>query len=138
MHLLQLRRTVPPLAGTWQPVMGHLEPGATAAAAALRELHEETAYAPARGLLALWQLETPNPYFLAALDAIVLGPCFAAQVDTTEPTLDHTHDAHRWLPRDHADRAFLWPGQRHAVDQLLRDVLPPDSPVATVLRIPLP
>src|SRR4051812_5160568 len=78
-EFLQLRRTPAPLAGSWQPVMGHVEPGETATAAALRELREETGYAPGSGLLRFWQLELVNTFFLASLDAIMLSPGFAAE-----------------------------------------------------------
>lgn len=135
-EFLQLRRTSPPLAGTWQPVMGHILPHETATAAALRELREETGYAPDRGLRALWQLECPNVFFLASADAMMLSPCFAAWVDPqVEPVLDASHDAVRWIPRDRCDRDFLWPGQRQAIDQIVRDLLPPGSPVAPILRV---
>lgn len=136
-EFLQLRRAAGAvLAGSWQPVMGHVEAGESAAACALRELREETGYAPGAGLIGLWQLDEPNVYFLASADAVMLGPCFAAEAEPgREPVLNHEHDAARWVRRDHADRAFLWPGQRRAVGQVIRDVLEPDSPVAAVLRV---
>ena len=40
--VLLVMRTKPPRAGLWSLPGGHIEPGETAAAAALRELHEET------------------------------------------------------------------------------------------------
>lgn len=134
---LQLRRAVTAaLPGTWQPVMGHIEPGETAAQCAMRELLEETGYARDR-ITGFWQLEEPNIYFLQASNSMMLSPCFAVRVDDGhEPILNPEHDALRWIARDHVDRAFLWPGQRRAVDQIIRDLIDPDSPAEPWLRVP--
>jgi dihydroneopterin triphosphate diphosphatase len=138
-EFLQLRRNKPPASGTWQPVMGHIDEGETAVRAALRELREETGYDVNKGLLGFWQLESLDTFFLAGSDTVMMCPLFAAEVAPgREPTLDDTHDAHRWVARDAADRAFLWPGQRAAVAQIVCDILPEASPTAALLRIELP
>ena len=135
-EFLQVRRVAPPAAGSWQPVMGHVEATETAAQAAQRELREETGYRPGHGLLALWQLELVNTFYLAARDVVMMCPGFAVEVAAgLEPRLDETHDAARWIRRDAADRAFLWPGQRRAIEHIARDILPHDSEVAPLLRI---
>jgi len=124
-EFLQMRRVSGPLAGTWQPVMGHVETGESAQATAIRELNEETGYCKNRGLVGLWQLESVNTYFLASKNCVMMSPCFAAHVATDiAPRLDPAHDAHRWIKRDQADRLFLWPGQRAAIDPIVRDILP--------------
>ena len=135
-EFLQLRRTGGAMPGTWQPVMGHVEAAERAMDAALRELTEETGLRPGHGLAALWQLETVNTYFLATQDHVMLSPCFAAEaLHDAELRLDETHDAHRWVQRDMVDRLFLWPGQRAAVDHIVRDIVSTDSPMAQHLRL---
>lgn len=140
-QFLQMRRAPREgaiLPGSWQPVMGHIHEGERADQAALREVGEECGLRAGRGLVALWQLEEPNCYFLQPTDCIMLGPCFAAEATADwEPTLDEEHDASRWVPRDHADRVFLWPGQRRAIEQVVRDILDPNSMVERVLRVQL-
>jgi 8-oxo-dGTP pyrophosphatase MutT (NUDIX family) len=93
LELLQLRRARDPLRATWQPVMGHVEPGETAVACLWRELREETGLSP-RDALGAWALEQIHPYFVADLDAVVMSPRFAVEVAPGwEPTLNHEHDA---------------------------------------------
>ncbi|MFP4144112.1 MAG: NUDIX domain-containing protein [Phycisphaeraceae bacterium] len=136
-EILQIRR-VPDevLGGTWQPVMGHMESGEIAAATALRELREETGFAPGRGLVGFWQLELPNTYFLHSHACFVMSPCFAAEVErSAEPVLDAAHDALRWVPRADAERHFIWPGQRGAVEGIVRDIVSSGSAVEPILRI---
>ncbi|MFA9476739.1 NUDIX domain-containing protein [Phycisphaerales bacterium AB-hyl4] len=139
-EFLQLHR-VPEISlpNTWQPVMGHMHADETAAGTALRELQEETGYGPGAGLLGFWQLERLNTYFLHSHETIVMSPCFAAEVAPPpaggEPVLDADHDGFRWVARDHVDRQFLWPGQREAIADLVRDVLAPGSPTEPLLRI---
>ncbi len=137
-EFLQLRRSSGALSNTWQTIMGHVHEDETAVQTALRELHEETGYAPPV-LLNLWQLEEVNTYFLASHDAIVMSPCFAAEVAPgSEPVLNDEHDAIRWQKRDHCDLHFIWPGQRQAIAGICRDILPADAPSRDLLKIKLP
>lgn len=147
-EFLQARRAKGKMTGTWQPVMGHVKAGETAVQTALRELAQETQYQPNAGLIGMWQLESVNTFFLASEDCVVMAPCFAAQVNARiEPQLNDEHDAFRWVKRDHVDRVFVWPGQRVAIDQIVRDVLPSiasgdpdravDRSIAQALRIDL-
>ena len=117
-ELLQLRRTEPPLDGTWQPVMGHIEAGETAAACMRREVAEETGLEIGDALGA-WALEQVHPFFLADRDEIVMSPRFAVEVAPGwTPTLNEEHDAHRWVPINEAGERFLWPGQHAAIAEL--------------------
>jgi 8-oxo-dGTP pyrophosphatase MutT (NUDIX family) len=135
---LQLRRKNPPAAGSWQPVMGHIEAGESAVDAALRELHEETGLSPR--LLpdgrALWQLEAVDTFFLASSNCIMMCPGFAAEVDASLPvTLDDAHDQYRWVVSGEIEQAFLWPGQRHAARQVMEEILAPDARLGPYLRL---
>jgi len=130
LEFLQMRRLREPMAGTWQPVMGHVEAGERAPAAARRELREETGFA-AGMLRGFWQLEAVNTYYLASRDELVMSPGFAAEVAPgAAPVLDEAHDACRWIQREAVDRHFLWTGQRRQVAHLVSDLLETGSPVA--------
>lgn len=120
-EVLQLRRARAPLAGTWQPVMGHVEPGERAAAAASREVREELGLdiADDRQCADLLALQQVHPFFVAELDAVVLSPRFAAVVHPGwEPTLNAEHGEHRWVPLTGAPELFIWPGQCAALAEL--------------------
>lgn len=136
-EILQLCRAAAPLAETWQPVMGHIEEGETAAACAMRELHEEVGLA--RGdaaLVGLWALEQVHPFFMAELDAVIASPRFAAEVARTwEPCLNREHSAARWVPTHQAHRYFMWPGQLAALREITDSLLRPGSLAAEALRI---
>ena len=141
-QFLQIRRCRGALAGTWQPVMGHIEEGETAAEAATRELAEETGWdcrtpaASGTAVRGFWQLEAVNTYFLQRLNCVMMSPCFAIEVTgDAEPRLDDAHDAHRWIPREAAAMRFIWPGQRTAVAAILRDIISETSAVAAHLSI---
>ncbi|MEM9166277.1 MAG: NUDIX domain-containing protein [Planctomycetota bacterium] len=125
-ELLQLRRAAEPFAGAWHPIMGHVEPGETAVQTAARELGEEVGLAAGTAaVLGAWQLEQTHPFFLADRDEIVLSPRFVVEAEAGfQPLLNDEHDAHRWIPIAEAPRAFIWPGQRHAIRELAETVLP--------------
>ncbi len=141
-ELLLLERATEPLAKTWHPLMGHMEDGETAPRTALRELAEETGLVrddPA--LLGFWALEQVHPYYVAEIDCVVLSPRFVVQVTPFwEPTLNEEHCAHEWVTVLSADpaaalRRFLWPGQKRAVQEILTEIVPADSPARAQLAI---
>lgn len=133
--LLQLRRAREPAIGTWQPVMGAIEPGETAVAAAERELVEETGLAPP-ALLGLWALDAAPPFYVHTRDAIVIAPRFCALVDEAwQPALNDEHDDHRWVAAAEAERYFMWPTQLVSVAEITPELLRGEAPRAGILRI---
>lgn len=124
-EFLQLRRAGATMHGTWQPVMGHIEPGETAPACAAREAREETGL-DVRGpeCEGFWALESVHPFYLPTKDVIMLSPRFAARVsEGWTPTLNHEHDAWRWISAAEIDTSFMWPGQRAACREVIELVL---------------
>lgn len=138
-EFLQLRRTAEPMAGTWQPVMGHVETDEVAVAAVVRELGEEVGLRPDdEAWLGFWQLEEVHPYFVAALDAVVLSPRFAVLVDAAwEPDItgDDAHDAYRWVPASRVEHDFLWPGQSRACVEAIGLISTRGSELERALRL---
>lgn len=120
--LLQLRRAKEPLKGTWQPVMGHTERGETAVDAAVREAREEVGL-DVRGKEALdfFALEQVHPFYIAAIDCVVLSPRFVVVVvEGWEPRLNREHAASRWVSAsgESVRKHFLWPGQWAAAQEI--------------------
>ncbi len=136
LELLQLLRAKAPLKDTWHPVMGHIEAGETAVAAALREVEEETGLS--RGspsFLGAWALEQVHPFYIAAVDCIVLSPRFAVEVDRRwTPRLNHEHAGRRWVPASAAAKRFMWPGQLAVIEEL-KALLRPGSLARGALEV---
>ncbi|MBL8764844.1 MAG: NUDIX domain-containing protein [Phycisphaerae bacterium] len=128
-EFLQLLRRGAPLDGTWQPVMGHVERGESSVACALRELREEVGLAHADPrFLGLYALEQVHPFYLAAIDSIVLSPRFCAEVSRDwAPRLNDEHSDHRWVVQGDAPLRFMWPGQVASCRELIQHVLRPQS-----------
>lgn len=133
-EFLQLLRASEPLHGTWHPIMGHVEAGESAVQTALRELDEEVGLSPRDpDLLGLWALEQVHPYFVAAIDCIVLSPRLVAEVAPDwEPRLNTEHSAARWVSDA---SSFMWPGQRKAVEEVRTEIVDEGSPSGAAVRI---
>ncbi len=122
-EFLQMYREDGGLAKTWQPVIGHIEEGETAVAAAVREMEEETGLKRGEAL-GMWALEQVHPFYIARTDEVVMSPRFAVEVAADwEPRLNEEHSAHRWVAGHQAERFFMWPGQRGAVREVLEVVV---------------
>jgi len=104
----------------WHSVAGGVENGEEWAAAAARELREETGHAVG-GLRAVGGFEYVREAWEADPGMRVAVRAFLADVpDGWEPTLDDEHDDHRWCTRDEAVDLLFWPEPR----ELLRSLHP--------------
>jgi dATP pyrophosphohydrolase len=131
-EFLQMRRAASDyLGGSWQTVLGQIETGETAVAAALRELKEEVGLVP----MEFYQLDQVSVFFIASRDTIYHCVQFCAFVSAdSKVTLNEEHDAFRWLAANEAEPAFLWPGDRQGVREILSQILT-NGPSKSHMRI---
>ncbi len=110
------------LPGLWQCVSGSVEAGERIAAAALREVHEETGF-EASAIEAFFDLDLVNQFHEPSVDAVLSAAVFAVRVapDAAE-RLSHEHDGARWLPLEDALREVIWPGYRTAIERVRDDL----------------
>jgi 8-oxo-dGTP pyrophosphatase MutT (NUDIX family) len=102
--------------GSWETVHGTIEPGETPVQASLRELREETGFAPER----LYNVSRTEAFYQHASDEMALIPVFAAFVAAnSSPRLSREHDRAEWLAPAEAARRFAWPRERRALDDIL-------------------
>lgn len=136
-HFLQLLRSGAPLDNTWHPVMGHIEAGETAVDTALREMREELGLGHDHpSCLGVYALEQVHPFFIAAIDTIVLSPRFAVEVAPSwTPALNAEHSKFRWVRHDAVDAHFMWPGQKNACREILREIVDDASLSREHLRV---
>ncbi|PHX97107.1 MAG: hypothetical protein CK531_05185 [Gemmatimonadetes bacterium] len=90
--------------GAWEIVHGSIEPRETPVQAALRELREETGFAPER----LYSITT-NPFYLSRSDTIQVAVAFAAVVTSAKFTLGAEHSRAKWETFAAARKRLAWP-----------------------------
>jgi 8-oxo-dGTP pyrophosphatase MutT (NUDIX family) len=118
--------------GAWEIVHGRIEPGETPAAAARREVEEETGFAVER----LYSISV-NPFYLHPHDAVQLAVVFAAVVDGTGALqLGAEHDLAQWRTPSAAIKWLAWPREHEAVRHAVHLLRTGDAgAVEDVLRV---
>lgn len=120
-----LERATDPFLGAWFPVEGAIEPGEDAAAAALREIREETGLAPIR-----FYRQERSPRVVGSGGATVLLHLFVGVVHAEAGVvLNREHRAYEWVTISEAIRRVPLASQRIALRELDRRFVrrrPPD------------
>ncbi len=99
--------------GIWQIVTGTIEHGEKAYEAAIRELKEETGFAPLR----FWVLPDVSSFYDPESDSVQTCVVFCCQVsDGTDPVLSEEHRAWQWCGSRKAKPLLAWPSQRDHID----------------------
>jgi lipoyl(octanoyl) transferase len=133
-RLLLLHRR-PERGNFWQPVTGTIESGEAAAAAASRELLEETGYGvqPVEiGLTQSFMIESNHLASRHGQPVIASEITYAAAVDSGQAILldPEEHDRCGWFTFDEAFEAIRWTDDREALEWLQRTIPPRETVTA--------
>ncbi|MEM1010651.1 MAG: NUDIX domain-containing protein [Planctomycetota bacterium] len=121
------------LGGVWAFPGGKVEPGEAPAAAALRELREETAI-ETQQIDAFSYLSHVETIFHPDWPELKHRASFCCRVAAdVNVTINEEHTDFRWIGRRRFSRDVVWPGERRALAEIWREHLRP-SP-ASALRL---
>ncbi|MEA2666481.1 MAG: dihydroneopterin triphosphate diphosphatase [Candidatus Eremiobacteraeota bacterium] len=117
-RVLLLRRARGAFAGAWTFVMGGVEEGERATAAARRELLEETGLSADR----FYTAGELDAFYDPVRDRIVHVPFFVARVGDGPAIVleDDVHDEHRWTSFAEAEELLTFSAQRRVLGEVRR------------------
>ena len=117
---------------TWQIVSGSIEANETALKASLREMKEETGFAPDR----YWVVPHTNTFLNPRRDVMHISAVFAAQIPSGSlPTLSHEHHDFEWCSMERAKELLVWPGQVQAL-RVVQEYIVEGKLAASLSEIP--